>query len=223
MEHKDAKKEPPLSRWVARARSLFPWKRASSTPPRTPPFRRTRIQLGISLETACLSLMIPATVLKKIEDGVYHIPGHHPAFLAQAMKDYGAFLGISKTEVEEQIAHIPKDHPAATQPGYLSQTFYDKKPNLARHSLILGASVCLSYSVGMMGWAAFYETGTTCTADTCLTPMMDHLHHVTATPAQEKRPHCPIGGGPCHEGHEGGNHHDPQRPTPKPGHKAPKI
>ncbi|WP_031933789.1 helix-turn-helix domain-containing protein [Candidatus Hepatobacter penaei] len=222
MEHKDAQERPPLSRWMARARQLFPWKRSLSVPPRTPPFRRTRVQLGMSLETACLSLMIPVNVLKKIEDGVYGIPGHHPAFLAQAMKDYGAFLGIPKADVDEQIAHIPQDQHTTPQPVYLSQTFYDKKPNLARHSLILGASVCLSYSVGMMGWATFYETGTTCTADTCLIPMVDHLHHITATSSQEKRPHCPIGGS-CHEGHEGDNHQGHKRPTPKPGHKAPKT
>ena len=65
-----------------------------------PPFRRVRLEKGISLSIAEKAMHLPAQTLEKIELGNWEALEMHPAFLINILRAYAAFLGVAPQDIQ---------------------------------------------------------------------------------------------------------------------------
>ncbi|MGB0919264.1 MAG: helix-turn-helix domain-containing protein [Holosporaceae bacterium] len=76
-----------------------------------PPFRRVRLEKGISLSIAEKAMHLPAKTLEKIELGDWEALEMHPAFLTNILKSYAAFLGVAPQDIQNflpKATELPK-------------------------------------------------------------------------------------------------------------------
>ena len=174
------------------------WRRRPRRLGQSPPFRRARVAMGMTLETASLSLTLPIETIENIENGRYRSTGLHPDFLMRVIKDYGAFLHVDAEAIEAQVNNIrfasdammpvpgrvlsvPTQHPWRTQ------------------LLMLVTSAVLSYIVFMGGWGIFCERECDCMSLSYLNTLPSlMLAEISEDDLSQKRRKCAIGGG-CHD------------------------
>ncbi|MEH0002290.1 MAG: helix-turn-helix transcriptional regulator [Holosporaceae bacterium] len=76
-----------------------------------PPFKRVRLEKGISLSIAEKAMHLPTQTLEKIELGEWESLQMHPVFLANILKSYANFLGVAPQEIQSFLPNtqdVPK-------------------------------------------------------------------------------------------------------------------
>ena len=165
----------------------------------SPPFRRARVSMGMTLETASLSLTLPVETIENIECGRYRSTGLHPDFLIRVIKDYGSLLNIETEDIEAQIYNI-KCASDALMPspgrGLYVPTHHPWRTQFA----MLVTSVVLSYVIFMGGWGLFCERECRCMALSYLNTLPTLMPEDALTVAHSARGQkCSIHGGCSHD------------------------
>ena len=171
---------------------IFLWHKRPQAYGQSPPFRRARVALGMSLDTASLTLTLPLETIKNIEDGRYKATGLHPDFLIRVIKDYGKLLHISSIDIDQQVHTIKCASDALMPPPGRAFSIPGNHP-IRTQLIMLATSITLSYVVFMGGWGLFCERECRCMTLSYLNQLHPiPLNHSSA----QHREKCLLGG-PC--------------------------
>lgn len=177
------------------------WRQRPRKLGQSPPFRRARVSMGMTLETASLSLTLPIETIENIECGRYRSTGLHPDFLIRVIRDYGSLLNIEAEDIEAQIYNIRCASDALMpSPG---RALYVPIHHPWRTQLaMLMTSAVLSYVVFIGGWGVFCERECRCMALSYLNTLP------TIVPEEASAVALPLRGQKCSIHGGCGNHGD---------------